>query len=72
MQYLHVHLIRMELYIVKIIIFNRVNLAQNLKWYVVQNTIILTSFKSEYISTLNLSDFLAHRNSSDMSTFICK
>lgn len=47
----------MELYIVKIIIFGNVNLAQNIRWSVVENT-ILTGFKSEYMYTLSLSDFL--------------
>lgn len=49
----------MELYIVKIIIFGNVNLAQNIRWSVVaENTTILTGFKSEYMYTLSLSDFL--------------
>lgn len=48
----------MELYIVKIIIFGNVNLAQNIRWSVVENTTILTGFKSEYMYTLNLSEFL--------------
>lgn len=39
----------MELYIVKIIIFGNVNLAQNIRWSVVENTTILTGFKSEYM-----------------------
>lgn len=48
----------MELFIVKIIIFGNVNLAQNIRWSVVENTTILTGFKSEYMYTLSLSDFL--------------
>lgn len=48
----------MELYIVKIIIFGNVNLAQNIRWSVVENTTVLTGFKSEYMYTLSLSDFL--------------